>query len=80
MILFVFSIAGLAWDWVNQKLYWTDYCDDDIEVYDPVTTARRVLFDVGLSAPYAIVVDPTTGYDIADYNNIIIIQWFTLFA
>ena len=53
---------GLAWDWINQKLYWTDYCDDDIEVYDPVTRVRRVLFDVDLTAPYAIVVDPTTGY------------------
>lgn len=58
----VFPIGGLAWDWVNQKLYWTDNSDDDIEVYDPVTRVRRVLFDVGLSAPYAIVVDPTTGY------------------
>lgn len=56
------NIGGLAWDWVNQKLYWTDYCDDDIEVYDPVTRVRRVLFDVGLTEPYAIVVDPTTGY------------------
>lgn len=57
-------IGGLAWDWVNQKLYWTDYCDDDIEVYDPVSRARRVLFDTGLTEPYAIVVDPTTGYGI----------------
>lgn len=55
-------VGGLAWDWVNQKLYWTDYCDDDIEVYDPTSRVRRVLFDVNLSAPYAIVVDPTTGY------------------
>lgn len=54
--------GGLAWDWVNQKLYWTDYCDDDIEVFDPVTRQRRVLFDVDLTEPYAIVVDPTTGY------------------
>lgn len=54
--------GGLAWDWVNQKLYWTDYCDDDIEIYDPSTGVRRVLFDVGLTEPYAIVVDPTTGY------------------
>jgi len=53
---------GLAWDWINQKIYWTDNCDDDIEVYDPITTYRRVLFDTGLITPYAIVVDPTTGY------------------
>lgn len=55
-------IAGLAWDWVNQKLYWTDNCDDDIEVYDPSTQVRRVLFDVNIFELHAIVVDPTTGY------------------
>ncbi len=52
---------GMAWDWINQKLYWTDYCNDDIEVYDPESRVRRVLFDVNLSEPHAIVVDPTTG-------------------
>lgn len=56
-------VGGLAWDWVNQKLYWTDYCDNDIEVYDPVTRGRRVLFRTGLSNPYGIVVDPTNGYE-----------------
>lgn len=60
-----FHSDGLAWDWLNQKLYWTDYCDDDIEVYDPSTQVRRVLFDVGLSEPRTIVVDPTTGYVIS---------------
>lgn len=56
-------IAGLAWDWLNQKLYWADHCDDDIEVYDPSTQVRRVLFDSGLVQPHALVVDPTTGYE-----------------
>jgi len=56
------SAEGLAWDWVNQKLYWTDSADDDIEVYDPATTYRRVLFENGLNSPYSIVVDPGTGY------------------
>ena len=53
---------------MNQKLYWTDYCDDDIEVYDPSTQVRRVLFDVGLSEPRSIVVDPTTGYVCTHYD------------
>lgn len=60
--MLITSAAGLAWDWVNQKLYWTDYCDDDIEVSDPTSGARRVLFDLDLDAPHAIVVDPITGY------------------
>lgn len=53
--------AGLAWDWINQKLYWTDYCYRHLEVYDPSTQDRNVLFN-GLSSPRGIVVDPTTGY------------------
>ena len=47
---------------MNLKLYWTDNCDDDIEVYDPATQQRKILFDVGLDQPHAMVVDPTTGY------------------
>jgi DNA-binding beta-propeller fold protein YncE len=53
-------VDGLAWDWINEKLYWTDYCQDDIEVYDPTTGYRAVLFNTGLIEPHAIVVDPTT--------------------
>ena len=52
---------GLAWDWVNEKLYWTDYCQDRIEVYDPATLHRRVLLTTGTN-PFAIKVDPGTGY------------------
>jgi DNA-binding beta-propeller fold protein YncE len=57
-------LAGVAWDWINQKLYWTDACGDDIEVYDHMTSNRRVLFDSsdGLRDPSGIVLDPTTGY------------------
>lgn len=49
---------------MNQKLYWTDGCASDIEVYDPETRYRKILFSSadGLSAPAGIVVDPTTGY------------------
>lgn len=53
---------GLAWDWVNEKLYWTDNCDDDIEVFDPATGYRRILIETGLSNPTSIVVDPGTRY------------------
>ena len=51
--------GGLAWDWVNRKLYWTDATDNDIEVLDPVTTQRKVLVSTGNATnPQAIVVDP----------------------
>ena len=52
---------GLAWDWVNRKLYWTDNCADDIEVFDPATGDRKVLIRTGSnSAPRSIVLDPAT--------------------
>ena len=45
---------------MNKKLYWTDLTDDDIEVFDPVTKYRKVLFETGSrSQPRAIVVDPS---------------------
>ena len=50
---------GLAWDWVNRKLYWTDAVDKDIEVIDLVTTHRKLLVSTGnTTIPRAIVVDP----------------------
>ena len=50
---------GLAWDWVNSKLYWTDAEDKDIEVLDPQSGQRKLLVSTGnTSTPRAIVVDP----------------------
>ena len=50
---------------MNQKLYWTDPCGDDIEVYDPLTRQRRVLYNNadGIRNPAGIVIDPGTGYE-----------------
>ena len=53
---------GLAYDWVTDKLYWTDACTDQIEVYDIANDDRKVLITTGSgSAPRGIVVDPGTG-------------------
>ena len=53
------STDGLAWDWVNRKLYWTDAADNDIEVIDPVTNHRKLLISTGNTTdPRAIVLDP----------------------
>ena len=57
----VLHTDDLAWDWVNQKLYWTDACNDRIEVYDPLNGYRRALIYTGLSAPRGIVADPLYG-------------------
>jgi streptogramin lyase len=46
---------------VNEKLYWSDACADDIEVLDPNTGHRQVLVNTGTgSDPRAIVLDPST--------------------
>ena len=60
---FFFNIPdGIAWDWINEKLYWTDFCKDTIEMYDPATSYRKVLLHTGTnSSNKDIVVDPTTG-------------------
>lgn len=56
------SVDGIAWDWINEKLYWTDQCKDTIEVYDPATGYRRVLlYTTTNSDNFRIIVDPTTG-------------------
>ena len=61
----VYISDGLAWDWVNYKLYWTDAQDQDIEVLDPRVGHghRKVLISTGsASQPRAIVVDPANRY------------------
>lgn len=62
MVIYDLCLDGLAWDWINEKLYWTDYCDQDIEVYDPIVDYRTVLFNTNISEPHAIIVDPTNKF------------------
>ena len=54
-------LEGLAWDWINQKLYWTDEDRRTIEVMDPVTGYHKVLVQESNETSNqlrAIVVDP----------------------
>ena len=52
---------GIAVDWINKKLYWTDTGIDLIEVADFNGTNRLVLIKQGLEEPRAIVVHPSLG-------------------
>ena len=46
---------------MNKKLYWTDVYDDDIEVFDPLTNYRKVLFETDRRSRLGgIVIDPST--------------------
>ena len=53
---------GIAVDWINKKLYWTDTGTDMIEVSDFNGTKRLELIKTGLEEPRAIVVHPALGY------------------
>lgn len=55
------SPEGLALDWVQHNLYWTDSGDRSISVASADGGQRRVLIDTELSEPRAIAVDPEQG-------------------
>ena len=59
--LYTSHVDGIAWDWINKKLYWTDARHKTVEVLDPVRGHRKLLFRTGsTSNPRVIVLDPTT--------------------
>ena len=52
---------GIAWDWLNKKLYWSDTENQQIEVMDPNTRDRMQLVETGLNTtPRDVAVDPNT--------------------
>ncbi|KTF71223.1 hypothetical protein cypCar_00045079, partial [Cyprinus carpio] len=55
------SPEGLALDWVQHNLYWTDSGDRTISVASADGSRRRVLISTDLSEPRAIAVDPERG-------------------
>lgn len=52
---------GIAVDWLNRKIYWTDTGTDLIEVADMDGRNRLTLVNKGLDEPRAIVVYPAIG-------------------
>lgn len=53
---------GIAVDWINKKLYWTDTGVDMIEVSDFDGKNRLQLVTTNLEEPRAIVVHPSLGF------------------
>lgn len=53
--------VGLAVDWLQHNLYWTDSGDKSISVASVDGTKRRVLISTDLSEPRAIALDPHHG-------------------
>ena len=56
------SPTGLAVDWINEKVYWTDVGTDKIEVSNFDGSQRSVVIWSGMERPRDIVVDPSNGY------------------
>ena len=56
------SPTGLAVDWINEKVYWTDVGTDKIEVSNFDGSQRSVVIWSGMDRPRNIVVDPSNGY------------------
>ncbi|XP_035527269.1 low-density lipoprotein receptor-related protein 8-like [Morone saxatilis] len=54
--------VGLALDWLQHNLYWTDSGDKSISVASVDATKRRVLINTDLSEPRAIALDPHHGF------------------
>ena len=65
---------GIAVDWINKKLYWTDTGNDMIEVADFDGLNRLQLIKTGLQEPRAIVVHPFIGY-VEEYSLINILKF-----
>ncbi len=52
---------GLAVDWINHNLFWTDTGKHTIEVASLHGRYRKVLYTEEVDLPRAIVVHPTEG-------------------
>ena len=52
------SVGGLAYDWINENLYWTDTELNQITVMNLKTNKRKVLIKTSIEGVRAIVVDP----------------------
>lgn len=53
--------VGLALDWLQHNLYWSDSGDKSISVASVDATKRRVLIGTDLSEPRGIALDPHHG-------------------
>lgn len=54
----IVSPAGLAYDWLTNKLYWTDAGTNRIEVANANGTMRTLLAWENIDKPRDIVLDP----------------------
>ncbi|XP_072891625.1 very low-density lipoprotein receptor-like [Hemitrygon akajei] len=54
--------GGIAVDWINKLLYWTDRGMKTLSVANFDGTKGKILFDTDLREPASVVVDPLSGF------------------
>lgn len=59
---FLVSPKGLAFDWISDKIYWTDYEASLIEVANADGSKRSLLIWENLDKPQDIAVDSTSKF------------------
>ena len=55
------EVYGLAVEWESEKIYFTDFIFERIEVANLDGTFRKTLFTTDLYSPRGIAVDPKSG-------------------
>ena len=56
------SIKGLSVDWISGNLFWTDFTNREIKVFNLDGSVSANLISHGLKRPRDIVVDPMKGW------------------
>ena len=65
LCIVIYEYAGrIAIDWISDKLYWSDYYRNTINVIDLHTGHQNALFTLSEYQPYDILVDPNSRYAI----------------
>ncbi len=52
---------GVAYDWINDNIYWTDFSTNTINVAKSDGSYKMVLYDADMDEPRSIAVDPSDG-------------------
>ena len=63
------TVKGIATDWINDKVYWTDSSKGSILQASATDGSGVATIITGLTSPYAIVVDPLNRYLIIQINT-----------
>jgi low density lipoprotein-related protein 2 len=55
-------VESIAIDWIGENIYWADYLMQHIEVSKLTGKNRKILFNINITNPRAIVLDPRSKF------------------